>query len=72
MADDDGNCTPELIQLMADLAEGGVGLIITGHAYIHLSYPGDDTERCPTFPLDTDDHDRVRRVVAHLLKQQSS
>jgi 2,4-dienoyl-CoA reductase-like NADH-dependent reductase (Old Yellow Enzyme family) len=37
MADDEGNCTPELIQLLADLARGGVGLIITGHAYIHPS-----------------------------------
>jgi len=35
MATDDGACTPQLIDLMADLADGGVGLIITGHAYVH-------------------------------------
>jgi 2,4-dienoyl-CoA reductase-like NADH-dependent reductase (Old Yellow Enzyme family) len=34
MAADDGACTPKLIDLMANLAKGGVGLIITGHAYI--------------------------------------
>lgn len=35
MATDDGACTPGLIEIMAGLAEGGVGLIITGHAYVH-------------------------------------
>jgi len=35
MADDDGKCTPRLIELMSDLAKGGVGLIITGHTYVH-------------------------------------
>ncbi|MBC2716561.1 MAG: NADH:flavin oxidoreductase [Desulfobacteraceae bacterium] len=34
MAADDGGVTPKLIQTMVDLAEGGVGLIISGHAYI--------------------------------------
>ena len=34
MATDEGACTPKLIDLMAELASGGVGLIITGHAYI--------------------------------------
>ena len=34
MAADDGSCTPKLIRLMADLARGGVGLIITSHAYV--------------------------------------
>ena len=34
MATEDGECTPRLTNLMADLAEGGVGLIITGHAYV--------------------------------------
>jgi 2,4-dienoyl-CoA reductase-like NADH-dependent reductase (Old Yellow Enzyme family) len=35
MADDDGNCTAQLIELMTELAKGGVGLIITGHSYVH-------------------------------------
>jgi 2,4-dienoyl-CoA reductase-like NADH-dependent reductase (Old Yellow Enzyme family) len=34
MATDDGACTPKLINLMADLAKGGVGLIISSHAYV--------------------------------------
>ena len=34
MATDEGACTPQLINLMADLAKGGVGLIITGHTYV--------------------------------------
>jgi 2,4-dienoyl-CoA reductase-like NADH-dependent reductase (Old Yellow Enzyme family) len=34
MASEHGACTPRLIDLMARLAQGGVGLIITGHAYI--------------------------------------
>ena len=34
MATEDGVCTPRLTNLMAELAEGGVGLIITGHAYV--------------------------------------
>ena len=35
MADDDGNCSSILIELMSELAKGGVGLIITGHTYVH-------------------------------------
>ncbi len=34
MAADDGSVTPKLIQAMVDLAEGGVGMILSGHAYI--------------------------------------
>ena len=34
MAGDDGSCTSKLVELMVKLAEGGVGLIITGHAYV--------------------------------------
>jgi 2,4-dienoyl-CoA reductase-like NADH-dependent reductase (Old Yellow Enzyme family) len=34
MAKDDGTCTKRLVDLMSQLAQGGVGLIITGHAYI--------------------------------------
>ena len=34
MAEADGTCTPGLIDLVAHLAEGSVGLIITGHAYV--------------------------------------
>ena len=35
MAADDGAVTPKLIDCMTDLAEGGVGLIISSHAYVH-------------------------------------
>lgn len=34
MATDDGECTPKLTALMTNLAKGGVGLIITSHAYV--------------------------------------
>ncbi len=34
MAADDGAVTPGLINLMTDLAQGGVGLIISSHAYV--------------------------------------
>jgi len=34
MATEHGEASPQLIDLMAELAEGGVGLIITGHAYV--------------------------------------
>jgi len=34
MAEDNGACSPKLIELMAALADGGVGLIITSHAYV--------------------------------------
>ncbi len=34
MAGDDGAATPRLTQTMVNLAEGGVGMIITGHAYV--------------------------------------
>ncbi|MDO8785383.1 MAG: NADH:flavin oxidoreductase [Syntrophales bacterium] len=34
MAKDDGTCTPGIVDLMVSLAKGGVGLIITGHAYV--------------------------------------
>ena len=34
LAGDDGSPTPKLIGMSARLAQGGVGLIITGHAYV--------------------------------------
>jgi 2,4-dienoyl-CoA reductase-like NADH-dependent reductase (Old Yellow Enzyme family) len=34
MATEEGEVTSRLINLMTELAEGGVGLIITGHAYV--------------------------------------
>lgn len=34
MAETDGACSPGLVDLMVQLAQGGVGLIITGHAYV--------------------------------------
>ena len=36
LADEDGGCTPRLVELYARLAEGEVGLIITGHSYVLL------------------------------------
>jgi 2,4-dienoyl-CoA reductase-like NADH-dependent reductase (Old Yellow Enzyme family) len=34
MAADDGAVTPGLVNIMADLAKGGVGLIVSSHAYV--------------------------------------
>ncbi|MDH4197910.1 MAG: NADH:flavin oxidoreductase, partial [Candidatus Aminicenantes bacterium] len=34
MAEDDGTVTPRLVELYQSLAEGEVGLIISGHAYV--------------------------------------
>ncbi len=34
LASDDGSVTPRLIEMLTQLAEGGVGLIIPGHAYV--------------------------------------
>ncbi len=34
MATDDGACTPRLIDLLVELAKGGVGLIISSHTYV--------------------------------------
>ena len=34
LASDDGACTPKLADMMAALAEGGVGLIISSHTYV--------------------------------------
>ena len=35
LADENGDCTPELVDRMVELACGRVGLIITGHSYVH-------------------------------------
>src|SRR5512136_3366866 len=37
MADSDGRPMPQLKELYRELARGGVGLIITGHMYVHPS-----------------------------------
>lgn len=37
MADDEGRPKPDFYELYRDLTEGGVGLIITGHMFIHPS-----------------------------------
>jgi len=37
MASPDGYVTPDLIRLYQELAQGGVGLIISGHMYVHPS-----------------------------------
>jgi 2,4-dienoyl-CoA reductase-like NADH-dependent reductase (Old Yellow Enzyme family) len=35
LSDEDGRPLPELSEMYRALAEGGVGLIVTGHAYVH-------------------------------------
>jgi 2,4-dienoyl-CoA reductase-like NADH-dependent reductase (Old Yellow Enzyme family) len=34
LADENGGCTPELVDRMVELARSGVGLIMTGHTYV--------------------------------------
>jgi len=34
LSTDEGRCTKELVTFIADLAKGGVGLIVMGHAYV--------------------------------------
>ena len=40
MATEDGRVTPRLTDTMVALATGGVGLIISGHAYVTRDRPG--------------------------------
>jgi 2,4-dienoyl-CoA reductase-like NADH-dependent reductase (Old Yellow Enzyme family) len=35
LAAENGGCTPELVDRMVELARGCVGLIVTGHTYVH-------------------------------------
>ena len=35
LATDEGHCTPRLLEIVTGLAQGGVGLVITGHAFVH-------------------------------------
>jgi 2,4-dienoyl-CoA reductase-like NADH-dependent reductase (Old Yellow Enzyme family) len=37
LAAENGDCTPELVSFMEDLAGGNTGLIITGHTYVSLT-----------------------------------
>lgn len=37
LAERDGSCTEKMRDMMVNLAKGGVGLIITGYAYVHPS-----------------------------------
>ncbi len=74
LATEEGAPTMGLIDLMADLAEGGVGLIITGHAYVR----GDGKHSPGQLGIHSDEliphlrgmtgavHDRGGRVVVQL------
>jgi 2,4-dienoyl-CoA reductase-like NADH-dependent reductase (Old Yellow Enzyme family) len=74
MAEENGACTPRLVALMAELAAGGVGLIITSHAYVRkdgqaslrqLGIQGDDL--IPGLSEMTRAvHERGGRIVAQL------
>jgi 2,4-dienoyl-CoA reductase-like NADH-dependent reductase (Old Yellow Enzyme family) len=74
MATEDGKSTPRLIDLMTALADGGVGLIITGHAYVAKrgqATPAQlgiyDDKLIPGLRAMTDAvHERDGRIVAQL------
>jgi 2,4-dienoyl-CoA reductase-like NADH-dependent reductase (Old Yellow Enzyme family) len=46
LATSKGFCSPELTQLMVSLAEGGVGLIITGHAAVNSAGQAHQRQLC--------------------------
>lgn len=46
LATSKGFCSPEVTQLMVSLAEGGVGLIITGHAAVNSAGQADQRQLC--------------------------
>lgn len=74
MAGEGGSATPELLDLIDRLAEGGVGLIITGHAFVHA----DGIHSHGQLGMDRDEllpglqqmtrlvHDRGGRIAAQL------
>jgi len=37
---------------------------------LHMTQPGDQTEKPPVFPLGGDDRERVDQAISNLLKQQ--
>jgi 2,4-dienoyl-CoA reductase-like NADH-dependent reductase (Old Yellow Enzyme family) len=74
MASDEGACTPRLIDLMRQLTDGGVGLIISGHAYVsregqagakQMGICGDDL--LPgLIKMASTVHDRNGKIIAQL------
>jgi 2,4-dienoyl-CoA reductase-like NADH-dependent reductase (Old Yellow Enzyme family) len=74
MATEDGEVTSRLVNLMVELAEGGVGLIITGHAYVTQRGQATpwqlgiyDDKLIPDLRRMTDAvHERDGRIVAQL------
>jgi len=66
MAAEDGRCTSQLVNLMVTLADGGTGLIITGHAYVRK----DGQAGVNQLGVYSDDHiaglrDMVKKVHDH-------
>jgi 2,4-dienoyl-CoA reductase-like NADH-dependent reductase (Old Yellow Enzyme family) len=57
LADDDGFITPRYVELHTRLARGGVGLIFTGHCYVH---PSGKSIRAMT-GMDRDEHVPILR-----------
>lgn len=74
LADADGRCSPELIDRMAALAQGGVGLIISGHAYVQPEGQatlrqlgiGTEAQRDALFPLSEAVHREGGRIFLQL------
>jgi 2,4-dienoyl-CoA reductase-like NADH-dependent reductase (Old Yellow Enzyme family) len=74
LAADDGSCTTRMTNLMVALADGGVGLVITGHAYVHpygrhsnWQLGIDTDERIPSFQAMTAAvHERGGRIALQL------
>jgi 2,4-dienoyl-CoA reductase-like NADH-dependent reductase (Old Yellow Enzyme family) len=68
MADDHGRICPDQIQMFQDLAQGGVGLILTGHAYVNLEGKASLRQT----GVDSDEKiDGLRRITAEVHKSSA-
>ena len=64
LADDKGKPLPELGEMYAEMARGGVGLVISGHAYVHPS--GRAHAGMSGIYVEEIGLDRLRAVVDHV------
>ncbi|MFO8089247.1 MAG: NADH:flavin oxidoreductase [Desulfatiglandaceae bacterium] len=67
LADEEGKTTPDLVKLIQDLVRGGVGLIITSHAFVRS-----DGRAGPwQLGVDTDNHTAGLKVMADAVHREN-